>query len=85
MDKHLEPTISGLEPCASCGEDTAVGSIFFSDRLTIPRDGLPDAHLCVLCFARIRAKHKPQRWTDEEVAAFVRNASAADITWMSRY
>ncbi len=73
------------EPCASCGEETAVGSVFFSDRLKIPRDGHPDAFLCGLCFARIRASHKPEGMTAEDTAAFIRNASAADITWMSRY
>lgn len=83
--RHAAPTGSVLEPCIACGEETAVGSIFFSDRLVIPRDGRPDTFLCTLCVARIRASHKPERWTDEDVAAFTRNASAAAITWWSRY
>ena len=68
------------EPCTSCGEETAVGSVFFSDRLKIQR-----LFLCGPCYARIRASQKRARWTEEDVAAFTRNASAAAITWWSRY
>ncbi len=74
-----------VEPCAACGEETAVGSVFFSDRLNIPRDGLTDAFLCALCVAKIRAAHKGQRMTDDDVAALTRNASAAAITWWSHF
>lgn len=78
---HVAPAASGQESCASCGEETVVGSVFFSDRLAIPRPGLPDVFLCALCDARIRASHKPARMTAEDVASFTRNASAAAITW----
>ena len=61
--------------------ETAVGSVFFSDRLAIPRPGLPDVYLCALCDAQIRASHKPAQMTAEDVASFTRNASAASITW----
>jgi hypothetical protein len=83
--RHVAPAASVQEPCASCGEETAVGSVFFSDRLNIPRDGRPDAFLCGLCDAQIRASHKPTRMTGEDVAAFTRNASAAAITWWSHF
>ena len=41
------------EPCLSCGEETAIGSIFFSDRHE--NEG-PDGrvYLCSECVARIR-------------------------------
>ena len=44
------------EPCVSCGEETAVGSIFYSDR---NKAQLPDGtsgFLCSACVQRIRSK-----------------------------
>ena len=76
------PTSPIQEPCVSCGEETAVGSIFFSDRLAVPGDGNSDAFLCGLCYARIRSSHKTSQMTDAEFDAFIRNASAVDIAWM---
>lgn len=83
--RHAAPAASVQEPCASCGDETAVGSVLFSDRLTIPRDGRADAYLCGLCDAQIRASQKRTGMTDEEIAAFTRNASAAAITWWSHF
>ena len=83
--RRVAPADSVQEPCISCGEETAVGSVFFSDRLKIPRYGRPDAFLCVLCDAKIRASHKPPRLTEEEVANLTRNASATAITWWSHF
>ena len=82
---HVAPAASVQEPCISCGEETAVGSVFFSDRLKIPRYGRPDTFLCVLCDSKIRASHKPPRLTEEDVAALTRNASATAITWWSHF
>jgi hypothetical protein len=73
------------EPCASCGEETAVGSVFFSDRMRIPGGGQPDAFLCGSCRARIRASHKPVRLTANDVDAFTRNASAAATAWFAGF
>lgn len=44
--RPLSPTTAGheppTEPCASCGEETAVGSVFFSDRHAVElADGRP--------------------------------------------
>jgi len=83
--RRPEPVSSAREPCAGCGEETAVGSIFFSDRLTIPRQGRSPDFVCTLCESRIRAAHAPQQMSREDVAMFVRNASAADIAWASRF
>ena len=67
------------EPCAVCGEDTAVGSVFFTDRLKI-HEG-PDVFVCALCEARIRASGKPVQLTAKEVASLTRSASAIGIVW----
>jgi hypothetical protein len=85
MVKRSEPASSAQEPCASCGEGTAVGSVFFSDRLTLRRQGHPDAFLCGLCNARIRSSYRKPQLTAEELDALTRNASALDLVWLSRY
>ena len=71
------------EPCASCAEETAVGSVLFSDRLKIHES--PDVFVCVLCETRIRASGKPLQLTAKEVASLTRNASAMAITWWSHF
>ena len=43
------------EPCLGCEEETAVGSVFFSDRKVVGDPDGPRAYLCSLCVARIRA------------------------------
>ena len=43
------------EPCVGCGEETAIGSVFFSDRHVIGGPDEPRAFLCSACVARIRA------------------------------
>ena len=70
-------------PCAVCSEDTAVGSVFFTDRFKI-HEG-PDVFVCGLCEARIRASGKPLQLTAKEVASLTRNASAMAITWWSHF
>lgn len=55
------------EACVSCREETAVGSVFFSDRHVVDlADGRP-AYLCSLCDSRIRATRRGKRLTDAEV------------------
>jgi hypothetical protein len=50
-----------VEPCLGCGEETAIGSVFFSDRKVVENPAGPNAHLCSLCVSRIRAAghHEP--------------------------
>jgi hypothetical protein len=43
------------EPCLGCGEEIAVGSVFFSDRHVVGGSDGPRAFLCSACVARIRA------------------------------
>jgi hypothetical protein len=43
------------EPCLVCGEETAVGSVFFSDRKVVEDPDGTRAYLCSSCVARIRA------------------------------
>ena len=74
----MEPATLTREPCASCGEETAAGSVHFSDRTKIPQDGEQDAFSCGVCFARIRAAGKPERLTEQDVIAMERLQSAGN-------
>jgi hypothetical protein len=63
------------EPCISCGEDTSVGSPFYSDRL-VDRSGGEARYLCSLCAQRARGSREVHEMTDDqrrklENAAFV--------------
>jgi len=69
------------EPCIGCAEETAVGSVFYSDRRVIDhRDGRR-TYLCTLCDARIRSSHRGKRLTDEEVRRIIESSSRAAIAW----
>jgi hypothetical protein len=46
---------SHQEPCRSCGEETAIGSVFFFDRQAVGSPDGPRAYLCSACVARLRA------------------------------
>lgn len=72
------------EPCLACGEETAVGSVFYSDRHTAERTDGTRSYLCSLCDAHLRASGRGRRLTDEEVRNAVENGSLAAITWASR-
>ncbi len=77
----MATSASVREPCIICGEETAAGSVFFSDRLRVSRPHGAHVFLCGLCDERIRPSRNGQRMTDAEVDEFIRNASAAAITW----
>lgn len=75
---------TATEPCFGCGEATAAGSIFFSDRHTVEHSDGPRTYLCTLCDARIRSQRKGKRLTDKEVRDFVENGSMGAISWAGR-
>lgn len=45
------------EPCLVCGEETAAGSVFFSDRREAQLQDGTRGFLCSLCVRRLRKKH----------------------------
>jgi hypothetical protein len=67
-----ETTNPHLEPCEACGEETAVGSVFFSDRV---EGNTPEGRkyfVCSECRKRVRLddRHLDERhvdWSDPEV------------------
>ena len=80
---HPSFASSAKEPCVGCGEETASGSIFYSDRHRVERTDRTHSFLCSLCDSRIRAAGKGRRLTDEEVRNTVENGSAAAYLWGS--
>jgi len=75
------PSSAAQEPCVSCGEETAAGSIFFSDRHTVELADSRRSYLCSLCDARIRASKRGTRLTDDEVRQLVQNGNAIATAW----
>jgi hypothetical protein len=72
------------EPCLSCGEETAVGSVFYSDRNAAQ---LPDGtrgYLCSACVRRIRAKGLPMEQTAGRGGA-VGHRPGAGLVLVSRF
>jgi hypothetical protein len=69
------------EPCLGCGEETAVGSAFWSDRRVVDQPGGARIHLCTLCLGRVAERHRRTRLTDEQIRNLVENGSIAAISW----
>jgi len=85
MSEHAaKPTNGPSEPCLVCGEETAVGSVFYSDRWTVTRHDSSPGYLCSLCGARVGSSAKGRRLTDDELRSLVANGSVAAVTWVDR-
>jgi hypothetical protein len=78
--KHATPS-TAREPCSVCGEETSVGSVFFSDRRSIDRPDGTVSYLCSLCEARLAAAHHQNRLTEEQIRGMAANWAAA---WLGR-
>jgi CRISPR/Cas system-associated protein Cas10 (large subunit of type III CRISPR-Cas system) len=74
---------SASEPCAVCGEETAVGAVFYSDRHTIEHADGRRTYLCTLCHERVRSSRPGKRLTDDEVRAIDPNGFGAIIATLS--
>ena len=57
-----------VEPCLSCGEETAAGSIFYSDRHEVELKDGTRGYLCSECVRRIRSAGHRQGPTDADLA-----------------
>ena len=77
MGKNETASPAGREPCLSCGERTATGSVVYSTRRVIDRDDGTRTYLCELCGEQLGAKHHKGQLSDEEVRRLANNWSAA--------
>jgi hypothetical protein len=55
------------EPCLSCGEETAIGSIYFSDRHEATGPDGQKVFLCSDCLARWRSRATGESMSDRHV------------------
>jgi hypothetical protein len=67
------------EPCAGCGEETAIGSVFYSDRRGIELKPGSTAFLCTLCDQRIASSRRGRRLTDDELRKAIQMGSITMI------
>ena len=81
-DNDSKAATEPKESCVVCGEETAVGSVFYSDRWTVSRADGSTAHLCSLCGAGVGSSAKGKRLTDDELRSLVANGSVAAVTWV---
>jgi hypothetical protein len=56
-----------LQPCAGCGEETAIGSIFFSDRYEATSPDGTRFFVCSECRKLVRAEAEGVDMSDPEV------------------
>ena len=75
MARHATPP-TAQEPCVQCGEETAVGSVFYSDRRSIDQADGTRTYLCSLCEARLAESHHKRRLTEKEIRRIVDTYSA---------
>jgi hypothetical protein len=67
------------EPCVSCGQDTAAGSLFYSDRRVLDPDGPARRYLCSSCAQAVAHGRKHISMTDKERHALEQGASAFGV------
>lgn len=67
------PTSSAEESCLGCGQETAIGSVFFSDRRKVAVSDGTRAFLCSECQARAHLARKGEPLTDEDLRTIAKN------------
>ena len=77
------PPSTAEEPCAGCGEETAVGSIFFSDRRSTSSGDGPRVYLCSECQAKAHHARKGEPLTDEDLRTIAKNGTVVGISFLT--
>ena len=67
------PTSSAEEPCLACGQETAIGSMFFSDRRETDISDGTRVYMCSDCQAMAHRARKGQPLSDEELRTMAKN------------
>jgi hypothetical protein len=70
------------ELCVGCGEETGIGSVFYSDRRAVEHSDGSTSFLCTLCDQRLAATRggRKTRLTDEEIRRGIETGSLAMIS-----
>jgi hypothetical protein len=61
------------EPCAGCGEETAVGATLFPERHSFDRAEGGKLFLCDECYARLRAAKRGETPTEADLEVIAGN------------
>ena len=61
------------EPCLSCGQETAPGSVFYSDRRDIKRDDGARVFLCSDCQSAAHRARQGKPLTDQDLRTIANN------------
>jgi hypothetical protein len=74
-DRHRSdpPPSTTVEPCVQCLEETAAGSVFYSDRLVITRTDGGRSFLCSDCCTRARAAKLGEPLTEADLQVIADN------------
>jgi hypothetical protein len=77
-NESLGPVVR--DACAGCGEETATGSVFYSDRRRIKMQDGSLSFICTLCDQRVAASRRGKPMTDEELRQSIETGSLAMIS-----
>jgi hypothetical protein len=75
-------TSSADEPCLGCGQETAIGGVFFFDRREIDRSDGTRAFLCSECQAMAHQARKGQPLTDEDLRTIAGNGFMVGVNFL---
>jgi len=80
---RTDPPVSNAEePCVGCGEETAVGSFFFSDRRDIIRSDGARVFLCSDCQARAHRARNGEALTDADLRTIAENGTMIGVGFL---
>jgi hypothetical protein len=68
------------EACAGCGEETATGSVFYSDRRQVELQEAGQAFVCSPCDQRVAASRRGKPMSDEELRKSIETGALAMIS-----
>jgi hypothetical protein len=74
--------LKAKEACSGCGEETGVGSPFYSDRRVVSGPDGQRAFVCSLCAERAARSRRARRLTHAELEQLTKNGSMAMIASM---
>ena len=80
-DSHALPS-TVEEPCVGCGQETAAGSVFFSDRRDIDRSDGARVYLCSDCQSRAHRARKGEPLSDEDLQIIANNGMMIGVGFL---
>jgi pyruvate/2-oxoacid:ferredoxin oxidoreductase beta subunit len=76
------PIATVEEACMGCGQETAVGSIFFSDRREVQIANGTRVYLCSECQSKAHLARKGQPLTDDDLRTIAGNGAMIGVGFL---